>query len=472
MLALLSATRPAGPVGGLLVFDRMDIESFAEVGYDKAAVRADEKCTSSLEVTKRDGRYFALFSTTNNCYKGFSRLAKKRALVVNVPGTTTYHKFELADPRFVQTAAYWRTLDDAPRSMRNNAALEFSGLTASGNFSAYHRHHLKLSDTDRRAQTAMFCRIGSVKPTPENCMGPGYLQFDEVELIPASSQAALAEDLVAHTEATRNEARSQLRYVGNAQEVDALLAYGKNMAAIQPHLLVNDAAVWAAHAVYLCDANGDPNDRLACEDSTQAYGDAWIVKVLDIFSPEWKARLGPGLAKPASERTPFFRELDAERLETYIAPHFAPAFEAYKSIRKKFAAHPHLLGLATNYVDAAGKSPGLSFKTLTPAVAPGVTAAPELAGITITIDALGNVLMNHPGRDKNRNFTLDGHKSSVLTFAGIPLIPFDPMLIDESDATSRMPIPGTSARATRESGRNPPSSRPTNASETQRDGGC
>jgi hypothetical protein len=450
----------------------MDIESFAEVGYEKAAVLADVKCSTSLEFSKRDGRYFALFSTTDNCYKGFSRLAKKRALVVNVPGTGVYHKLDVADPRFVQTVAYWRTLDDAPKSMRHNAALEFSGLTASGNFIAYHRDIFNMNVGQRLAEFDKFCEIGSVRPTPENCMGPGYLQFDEVEVTAPLGQTAVLNDLVAHTEAMKNEARSKLRYVANPQEVEALLAYGKNMAAIQPFDLVNSGAVWAAHEVYMCDANGDPSSRIACEDSTQAYGDAWVVKVLDIFSPEWKARMAPGLAKPVSERAFLYEELDKERLETYIVPHFAPAFEAYKAIRKKFAAHPHLLGLATNYVDAAGKTPGLAFTTLTPSVAPGISSAPELSGITITIDSLGNVLLNHPGRDKNRNFTLDGHKSSVLTFAGIPLIPFDPILIDESDATSRMPIPGTTARATRESGRNPPSSRPTNASESPRDDGC
>ena len=157
--------------------------------------------------------------------------------------------------------------------------------------------------------------------------------------------------------------------------------------------------------------------------------------------------------------TALFDDASKEHAETVIKPYFGPVFETYLELRKVLAANKDLLGIATNYVDpVTGSAEGTSFRTLS-------LSAPELVGIKLDVDAQGNVLMTHPGKDKNRNFTLDGHMGSVLTVGGLPLIPFDPISIDQSDRTSVFPLPNV-----KHQGRKRTTESPEKTSETSKPG--
>jgi len=226
--------------------------------------------------------------------------------------------------------------------------------------------------------------------------------------------------------------------------VDGLVLFSERMAKAS-RLTDKDEAVVNISRFLGCDVTGGDSN---CTGISRADLDRAGVAIADIYAPDWKER-AQQTAFATTDRneknTALFFDSRKEHAEQVLKPHFGPAFETYIELRKILRSHKDLLGIATNYVDPkTGSAAALSYRTLP-------LSAAELVGMKLDVDAKGNVLLTHPGKDKNRNFTLDGHRGSVLTFGGIPLLPFDPTSIDQSDATSVMPIPKTATKASRSS---------------------
>lgn len=441
LLATGSNTFPELP-GGLLVFDRLDATSFAERGYDKAAFLADEKCSASFEVLKRGGRFFARFATTEDCYMGFFRVSKNQRILLNLPGTSEYIEVRPVDARFDRAKRYLKLADGFSPAFRENEYINFSTRAVGAAVSAYLQRVKGMSRADANAFRKEMC-FGGVTPTPKECLWPNELHFDEVEVeVPADSVPKI-ESLAKQTQEALRVSRAVLKSKIGESLTEEILQYSERLATTS-RMTDRVEAVINVSNFLSCDVTSAESN---CAGLDRNALDRAGVAITDIYAPEWKARAQDAVNATTDREDrvlALFTDSKAEDDENVIKPYFGPAFETYLQLRKLFDANRSLLSIATNVVDPkTGSATGMQFLTLP------ITAA-ELAGITLTVDAKGNLLLTHPGKDKNRNLTLDGHRGSVVTFGGLPLIPFDPFSIDQSDASLRMPIPKTSIRATSE----------------------
>jgi hypothetical protein len=457
LLLAADPNAPATPLGGLLVFDKMLSGSYVEKGYAKAEFAADQKCSSLFEMSKRSGKYFAKFSLSQECYNGFFRLGKNQRFLVNEPGTASYTELKPVDARFEKVPKFWASLDAFPSEMRETALPLFGKNVHSTLFGSYARSHKKMTRDERNSFLQKFCGVGELKPIPENCLRSDSSHFDEVEVAAPADKIAALDAFVAHTQKAQKASRTTLAYRVSPSVADSLVSFGDKMVAIEREYLKIDAVDTAVYFTG-CDV-ADGGD---CPGFSRDKVDALVNNTLDLFAPEWKPRFETG-----TDGAALLRESAQAFLEKTVVPHFVPAFDGYMELRKILSMHKDLLAIGTNYVDPAGKAEGLSFKTLSP-FAPVLPA--ELTGISLSIDPLGNVLLTHPGAGKNRNLTLDGHMGSVLTFGGVPVIPFNPISIDQSDGAALLPLPKPKPRNAEQSSKNLPSDNKKDGTKTVGEG--
>jgi hypothetical protein len=427
---------PATPLGGLLVFDKMLSGSYVEKGYAKAEFAADQKCSSLFEMSKRSEKYFAKFSLSQECYNGFFRLGKNQRFLVNEPGTANYIELKPVDARFEKVPKFWAALDTFPSKMRETALPLFGKNVHSVLFGFYADDYKKMTRSEIKIFDKNFCGVGELKPTPENCLRSDSSHFDEVEVAAPTDKVAALDAFVAHTELAQKASRATLAYRISPTMMTSLFSFNDKMVAIEREYLKIDAFDTSVYFIG-CDPTDSTRD---CAGVPREKLDTLIRGTLDLFAPEWKPRFETilGLPDRSTDDSDLLAESAQAFLEKTVVPHFVPAFDGYMELRKILSTHKDLLAIATNYVDPAGKVEGLSFKTLSP-FAPVLPA--ELVGISLSIDPLGNVLLTHPGSTKNRNLRLDGHMGSVLTFGGVPVIPFNPISIDQSDGAALLPLP-------------------------------
>jgi hypothetical protein len=439
LLALTEGNATASLPGGLLVFDKLDAKSYAEKGYDKASFAPNEKCSASFEVRSKEGRYFARFATTEDCYMGFFRVSRNQRLLLNIPGTSQYMEAEPKDDRFDKAARYLKLADGFTPAFRENEYINFAGRAGETNIGSYFMDVKGRTRAEVKTIRQSMC-FGAAIPTPEHCLWPNEMHFDEVEIEAAATSVPALEALALRTQEALTDARTKLAYKLSVSVVDGLFLFSERMGK-SSQLTDKVEAVVNISRFLGCNVSGsDPN----CAGIDRVALDRAGIAIADIYAPDWKERAQQA-ALATTDRsakiTALFTESMKEHAEGVLKPYFGPAFETYVELRNVLASNKDLLGIATNYVDpTTGNADALAYRTLSP-------SAPELAGITLDIDDKGNVLLTHPGKEQNRNLTLDGHRGSVVTFGGLPLLPFDPLSIDQSDRASQMPLPRTTERA-------------------------
>lgn len=430
------------PLGGLLVFDALDAASYAELGYAKAQFKPDQKCSANFEFFKKGSAYVARLLTTEQCYTAFYRASRKQRLLVNHPGTSEFVELKATDERFEKASRFLSSLDGFTPKFRENELIQFLGRSIGTVFSFYTGDVKGMTPEEADAFDKTFC-YGAKTATPKECLWPNGMHFDEVTISADGLSIPVIDSLVEKTKEAREAARRSLFTKVPPSILGETLLFSDRMVAVSKGTDTMEA-VNNMHRFLACDVT---NSRTKCSGMDRSALDKAAVGIADIYAPEWKARVQAAAAATTDRKDKvkaLYDDSDVEFVEEVVRPFFVPALESYMELRKLFAANASLLAIAANYGDPAGKAEGLAFKTLSPFASP---TGSELTGISLSVDANGNVLLSHPGKEKNRNLTLDGHRGSVLTFGGLPILAFDPFSIDQSDATSVMPIPKTSAKS-------------------------
>ena len=434
---------PRAHLGGFLVFDKLEGTSYAEKGYANAEFIPDQKCTSLFEVRERAGRHFVKFSATGDtCYTPFFRASRNQRLLVNLPGTPDYIELKPKDERFSKSAQYLSAFDNLNAKMRSNELIQYTNHPMETVIGFYAENYNGMNMSTSNIFRSNLC-FGAQTPSPAACLWPNEMHFDEVEIIVDKSQEGDVNILKEQTLNANKEMRAALSGRLSPTRIDNLFSISEKMIAVEAGYLRRES-LNNAHRMLAQDVTSSRSRAFGLK---QADVDAVGILSATLFAPDWLERVKVAAAAKTDRKAKvdaIFDDSAGAFVRETIAPTFAQLFEGFMDLRTLFATHKDLIGIATNYVDPTGKAVGMSFKTLSPFASP---KAAEIAGIVLEVDAKGNLLLTHPGKDKNRNLTLDGHMGSVVTFGGVPLLPFNPLSIDQSDGAALLPLPKSRTKA-------------------------
>jgi hypothetical protein len=453
--------------GGFLVYDEIGLETFVATGDLSKSVTADQKCSALLIPRLREGKAYFEVTSAESCLRPFVWSAVNQRVLLSLPGRNEYQEFKVKDARVLAVPSFFALIAPLPEKVRARAvdASTIDGLGTQGYYTQDYRGWEYNSQEEVSFLAAQCAENNKATPVPENCFWFIGHRHDSIEVELSPENKSTFENLASASLAFEKTSVAILDSAvpGLGKRIEDynanLSGYAKSYDELL-HSIIGLTLLACKDAV-----EEDP-----CFGTTLEQRKAFTLSFLKLYRPTWISSYE--MAFSSADQLTAKRALRKKTDEAFvegIKTYFAPAIESYYEFRKEFSRRQDLVSILSNHLEGTKYEPGkVSFRALFPFA----SKIPEpLKGIQFSFKD-GNVLMTHPGAQTNKNLALDGHIGSVFAFGGLPVLGFGPSNIDQSDATSRMPIPGTTARATRESGRNPPSSRPTNASETPRDGGC
>jgi hypothetical protein len=446
--------------GGFLVYDEIGLETFITTGDLAKSMAPNRKCSALLIPRVREGRAYFDVTSAESCLRPFVWGALNQRILLSIPGTTDYQEFKIKDARVLAVPSLFALMAPLPEKVRKRAvgASTVERIEAEGYYTQDYKGWEYNSPEEISFLAAQCAENNKVTPVPENCLWFNGHMPDSIEVELGVDNKQAFESLAAASLAFEQASTKKLDQVYPALG-KRISDYNANMQSFQPFY---DEIVLSAMSTYWIGCK-DSVARDTCYGTTLEQRKAFATSLVKLYRPSRVTEFEAAFAAtdPVAARDALDEKYDRLVVEG-VKAHFAPAVESYYEFRKEFVRRQDLISILSNHLEGTKLEPEkIGYRALTPFS----SKVPEpLKGIVFSFKD-GNVLMTHPGAQANQNLALDGHIGSVFAFGGLPVLGFGPSNIDQSDATSVMPIPRTKTKATRPEGSST-STPPTDSSKT------
>jgi hypothetical protein len=453
--------------GGFLVYDEIGLETFSATGDLAKSTAPNRKCSALLVPRMRESRAYFDVTSAESCLRPFVWSALNQRILLSVPGTTDYQQFKVKDARVLAVPSLFALMAPLPQKARTRAvdASTLERIGAQGYYTADYKGWPYQSPESTAFLKDQCAESGKATPVPENCLWFLGHMPDSIEVELSAENKATFESLAEASAAFEQESAKKLDRASPALG-KRISEYNSKMLSFQKNY---DDVVLAILGPTLLSCK-DAKETDPCYGTTLEQRKEFTISLLKLYRPSWIADYEAAFAgDQAASKTAFRKKNDAIFLEG-IKTNFAPAVESYYEFRKEFIRRKDLITILSNHLDGTKlELEKFNYRALSPFA---YNTPKPLTGIMFSFKE-DNVFMTHPGVQTNQNLALDGHIGSVFAFGGLPILGFGPANIDQSDATSVMPIPKTSARATTAAEQRPSrESSKTTVGEGKADKGC
>lgn len=425
--------------GGLLVYDEIATDSFSKGGDLAASLAKDRKCSAALLPRKKNGKAYFEVTSAENCLRPFVWAGLNQRIFLYRPESKTYQEFKITDSRVLAMPKLFDLFSKLPVVPRTRAVKNAFIEKATGTYE-YAQDVKKMNDAEATAYFARQCwTVGKATPDPENCLWVSGTRSDFIEVEP--SDAASFDAFVAQYESfsRKNIEKINLVSSGLGSKISAFTEGNAQFSAVYDDYLARMVATF-----WIDCKSAVPTDH--CYGLTLEQRKVLSTTVIGLYQPKRISEFEAAFASKdlAAAKKAMLAKITADLVQG-VSLTLAPGLDAYEAFRDKFSRRKDLVSVLSNHLEGTKLEPEkISFKALSPFALP----LPEpLKGIVFSFRT-GNIFLSHPGASVNQNLAMDGHIGSVLAFGGVPLVAFSPANIDQSDATSVMPIPKTATKAT------------------------